>query len=425
MSGLAHSENTAENTAENKTEHQPEAKTGKPGDLHEIPTVNWLDLKSNRNKFIQDLHYALSECGFLVLTNAPGLDEDFQQRAFKEVRGFFNAPMDIKKTAHISNTPYFRGYSLPTPADRGQGQVIENFQYGFEQQPVCAHDDTTQPIHKRLFRGPNTWPKSDSMPGFQPLIEDLNLTYHRLTHQLGELIVESLGEDPAQFSEYFDFDDPDLAASLNHNFSMDVFTQEAQEQVRTSYEQFDSKTVGAHIDGPPFVALLINDRPGLQVVAGEGRWMDAPVTCRTAPGDYSVPVIPGSVIVNTGGTLMHLSEGRYSATLHRVNTTLIPKGETRVSMPYFLLPKMEGDLIPFGKSTVSVEGAAGYKAGRDRGANACVNRMGTFPQVTRRWWVEEFKELSEQQREEVEAETAAAYSLAAQRGKRYRESTNK
>jgi isopenicillin N synthase-like dioxygenase len=421
MSGLAHSENTAEN----KTEHQPEAKTGKPGDLHEIPTVNWLDLKSNRNKFMQDLHYALSECGFLVLTNAPGLDEDFQQRAFKEVRGFFNAPMDIKKTAHISNTPYFRGYTLPTPADRGHGQVIENFQYGFEQQPVCAHDDTSQPIHKRLFRGPNTWPKSDSMMGFQPLIEELNATYHRLTHQLGELIVESLGEDPAQFRNYFDFDDPDLAASLNHNFSLDVFTEEAQEQVRASYEQFDSKTVGAHIDGPPFVALLINDRPGLQVVAGEGRWMNAPVTCRTAVGDYSVPVIPGSVIVNTGGTLMHLSEGRYSATLHRVNTTLIPRGETRVSMPYFLLPKMEGDLIPFGKSQALVEGAAGYKAGRDRGANACVNRMGTFPQVTRRWWAEEFNELSEKQREEVEAETSAAYSLAAQRGKRYRESISK
>ena len=146
----------AENTAENKTEHQPEATTGKPDDLHEIPTVNWLDLESNRNKFMQDLRYALSECGFLVLTNAPGLDDAFQHRAFKEVRVFFDAPMDIKKTAHISNTPYFRGYSLPTPADRGHGQVIENFQYGFEQQPVCAHDDTSQPIHKRLFRGPPT-----------------------------------------------------------------------------------------------------------------------------------------------------------------------------------------------------------------------------------------------------------------------------
>jgi isopenicillin N synthase-like dioxygenase len=388
--------------------------------MKEIPTVDWLDLEDNRQKFMDDLRYALSECGFLVLTNAPGLDDDFQQSAFREVRGFFDAPMDVKKTAHISNTPYFRGYTLPTPADRGHGQVIENFQYGFEQEPLCAHDDKSQPIHRRLFRGPNTWPEANTLPGFRPLIEDLNLVYHQLTHQLGELIVESLGEDPADFRKYFDFDEPDLAASLNHNFGMDVYAAGAQEKVRASYEKFDSKNVGAHIDGPPFVALLINDRPGLQVVAGEGQWMDAPVTCRTAEGDYHVPVIPGSVIVNTGGTLMHLSEGRYSATLHRVNTTLIPEGDTRISMPYFLLPRMEGDLIPFGRTQASAEGAAGYKAGRDRGANACVNRMGTFPQVTRRWWVDEFKELSEQQHEEVEAETAAAYKFAEERGNRYR-----
>ena len=75
---------------------------------------------------------------------------------------------------------------------------------------------------------------------------------------------------------------------------------------------------------------------------------------------------------------MHLSEGRYSATLHRVNTTLIPEGETRVSMPYFLIPKMEGDLIPFGKSKAGSVGVSGYESGRDRGANASVNRMGTF-----------------------------------------------
>ncbi len=384
-----------------------------------IPTVDWLDLEADRGRFMDDLRYALSECGFLVLKNAPGLEDAFQQRAFREVRQFFDAPMDIKKTAHISNTPYFRGYTLPTPADRGHGQVIENFQYGFEQDPVCAHDDESQPIHKRLFVGPNNWPATDSMPGFKPLIEQLTDTYHELTHQLGELIVESLGEDPAEFRRYFDRDEPYLAASLNHNFSLDVFADDARQAVRDSYDQFDADNVGAHIDGPPFVALLINDRPGLQVVAGEGDWVNAPVTCRTAQGDYDVPVIPGSVIVNTGGTLMHLSEGRYSATLHRVNTLLIPEGETRVSMPYFLLPKMEGDLVPFGKNVADKKGAAGYEAGRDRGANACVNRMGTFPQVTRRWWVEEFKVLSEQQRQEVEAETQAAFKLAAERGKRY------
>ena len=156
------------------------------------------------------------------------------------------------------------------------------------------------------------------------------------------------------------------------------------------------------------------------MVAGEGQWINAPVTCRTAEGNYDVPVIPGSVIVNTGGTLMHLSEGRYSATLHRVNTTLIPEGETRVSMPYFLLPKMEGDLVPFGKSEADTLGAGGYESGRDRGANASVNRMGTFPQVTRRWWAEEYAELRQKQRDEVEAETQAAFKLAKERGERFK-----
>ena len=71
----------------------------------ELPEVDWLDRKSNPDKFFKDLSYALSEFGFMVLTNAPGLSDEFQQHAFREVRGFFNASMDLKKTAHISNTP--------------------------------------------------------------------------------------------------------------------------------------------------------------------------------------------------------------------------------------------------------------------------------------------------------------------------------
>ena len=356
----------------------------------------------------------------MVLTNAPGFEDDFQRGAFDEVRGFFDSSMELKKTAHISNTPYFRGYSLPTPADRGHGQVIEAFQYGFDQKPLCDYADKTQPIHRRLFRGPNTWPVDHTLPGFRPMIEGLNARYHELTHLLGEAIVESLGEEASAFREYFDFEDPNLAASLNHNFGLEAFAEADRQRVRRDYEKFESTNVGAHIDGPPLIALLINDRPGLQVVAAEGEWINAPVTCRTATGDYPVPVIPGSVIVNTGGTLMHLSEGRYSATLHRVNTTLIPPGETRVSMPYFLLPKMEGDLIPFGKFEADSIGFAGYESGRDRGANASVNRMGTFPQVTRRWWAEEFEELRQKQREEVEAETQASFRIAKERGRRFK-----
>ena len=71
----------------------------------ELPEVNWLDRDSDPSKFFKDLSYALSEFGFMVLTNAPGLSDDFQQNAFKEVRSFFDSPKELKKTAYIAKTP--------------------------------------------------------------------------------------------------------------------------------------------------------------------------------------------------------------------------------------------------------------------------------------------------------------------------------
>jgi isopenicillin N synthase-like dioxygenase len=199
-----------------------------------------------------------------------------------------------------------------------------------------------------------------------------------------------------------------------------------RELMSKEFSKLKSLKTGQHIDGPPFVALLVNDKPGLQVVADSGGWINAPVTCRTSEGEYCVPVIPGSVIVNSGGTLMHLSKGRIGATLHRVNPMLIPEGETRVSLPYFLLPRMDGPLVPFGErktnGTSNGTEVTGYNTNRDRGTNAAVNRMGTFPQVTRKWWRKEFEELSAKHRAEVEAETQSAFDLAQKRAQENQQS---
>ena len=64
----------------------------------QLPEVDWLEKESNPDKFFKDLRYALSEYGFMVLTNAPGLSDEFQQRAFKEVRGFFDSPAAVSYT---------------------------------------------------------------------------------------------------------------------------------------------------------------------------------------------------------------------------------------------------------------------------------------------------------------------------------------
>lgn len=153
-------------------------------------------------------------------------------------------------------------------------QVIEAFQYAFDQTPVARYDDAMVPIHRRLFRGPNTWPDADALPGFRPTVDELTSVYHSLTRELGHLICESLGEDPSAIDEIFDWDNPDLAASLSHNFSMARVKPELRDAVEQEYTKEVSKITGAHIDGPPFVALLVNDRlvpatPAIQIVTAK------------------------------------------------------------------------------------------------------------------------------------------------------------
>ena len=81
-----------------------------------------------------------------------------------------------------------------------------------------------------------------------------------------------------------------------------------------------------HVDGAPFVTLLIADSPGLQVLALAGNQLDGKSWVDVTPG-------PGQVVVNIGATLSKLSNKRLRATVHRVNPLL--QTRRRCSLPYF------------------------------------------------------------------------------------------
>ena len=85
---------------------------------------------------------------------------------------------------------------------------------------------------------------------------------------------------------------------------------------------------------------------------------------------------------------------------------------------------MEGDLVPFGKSAAANNDNVGYNAGRDRGANAAANLMRTYPKLTRRWWMKEFRALRDAHQKEEKAETVAAFKLAVERGDRFKENSS-
>ena len=66
----------------------------------------------------------------------------------------------------------------------------------------------------------------------------------------------------------------------------------------------------------------------------------------------------------------------------------------------------------------------GIKQDVTRGANAASDLMRTYPKVTRRWWMKEFRELRSKFQEEEKAETKAAFKLAADRAERNKGNTN-
>ena len=105
-----------------------------------------------------------------------------------------------------------REFARTRPSLRSSSLSLDS-QYAFDSKPVAEHDDVSVPVYRRLFRGPNAWPDASALPGFRPCVTSLTDRYHRLTHDLGHLITESLGEAESEFDEYFDFQDPDLVSA--------------------------------------------------------------------------------------------------------------------------------------------------------------------------------------------------------------------
>jgi len=324
---------------------------------------------------MQDLRHALVDVGFAVLVNAPGLDADFQASCFKEAHAFFSLPHEVKQQYSIDNSPHLRGFA--SKADGALGEqakkdtveiATEAFQLGPD---GPAPDRSKVDICDMILRGPNQWPSE--VPGLRSSIKELHKRSEKLSRDLGGLICEMLVTQQEKYDAWFRPTEPDFIAAMNYNQGCDVYSPDVQERMR---EQLNSvKGAGAHIDGAPFITVLFSDQPGLEVLASDGKtWLD-------------VPNVAGGVTINIGGTLSTLSGGRCRATLHRVNPLKIQR--PRVSLPFFLLPSLDGELRPF-DATARVE--LPYFPKRNRRLSYAVNRMALFGKAREKWFSKEFEE---------------------------------
>lgn len=330
-------------------------------DFQEVPVVDYLDLARDRPKFFRDLEHALCNVGFMVYVNAPGFDAAFQEKAFAAAHEFFDSPQDAKEACDMVLSPHYRGYTDFRTVDKAE-LVSEAFQFGRDVPPVT---DPSVPIWHRMRRGPNLWP---GVSGFRETISEVWNRYYPVCRELGHLICELLEVDHERYDRYFLDKDPDYIAALNHTVAPSELNEAFREKV--AQDMMSVSGNGAHVDGAPFITMLIADEPGLQVLNLDGKtWVDA-------------PVIPGSIIVNIGNTLQYLSGRKMVATMHRVHP--LKPTKRRISLPYFLLPSLEGDLEPFDGSKPKP---------RNRGLDYALDRMTLFHRCTNQWHAEEFKQV--------------------------------
>eukprot|EP00947_MAST-08B_sp_MAST-8B-sp1_P003016 g3016.t1 len=381
-----------------------------------LPIVDYDLLAKDRPAFFRQLQYALCDVGFMVLANAPGLDASFQRDCFAWAHAFFDLPEEAKASVALEQSPHFRGYS----STRQKARVnIASSAYQLGPECESRFEDRALPVHERILRGPNQWPDEEALfpgggggavvgggstttstgsaaGGLKAQLRELHARYLKLAHELGELICELLGVERRLYDQYFlpadPADPPHFIAAMNHSVRL---AEWPPEDIPAMREQLKStRGAGAHVDGAPFVTLLVADQPGLEVLSKDGReWVDVP---------YDVP---GGVCVNIGASLMKLSGGKMLATTHRVNPLKIVAAH-RVSLPYFLLPSLDGELIPFDEQLATCPPAV-TKVVRDRGAAYALDRMNLFPAVARRWYPQEHRQVAEIVRLEAERRAAA------------------
>lgn len=156
------------------------------------------------------------------------------------------------------------------------------------------------------------------LPGFR----ETTSAYLEAIEQLARAMLPAFALALEQDASFFDgkFDKPCWCLRLNH------------------YPPTDGGEVGVtpHADGDFCTFLLQGDQQGLSVLRStDGEW--APVPAR---GSHSM-------VVNTGNSLMRLSNGRFPSTMHTASCTSSgPGARARFSVPFFWSPSVDVVIEP-------------------------------------------------------------------------------
>jgi isopenicillin N synthase-like dioxygenase len=255
---------------------------------------------------VEQMRRAACEVGFFYITGH-GCPPALRERLLARARQLFAQPLDRKMSVYIGNSRNHRGY-VPPGEEVFYGStpdLKEAFDLALDLSPL----DPAALAHPNLI-GPNQWP---DLPGFA---DDVS-AYYAAVFAIGKRLLRAFAAALSLPRDYFD-----------------RFVTAPPSQLRMIHYPFvasappDRPGIGAHTDYECFT-LLFGTAAGLEVMNGEGRWIDA-------------PPLPDAFIINIGDLMEYWSGGRFVATSHRVRKVQ----EDRYAFPFFFCTDYDTRVVP-------------------------------------------------------------------------------
>lgn len=277
--------------------------------MNSIPSVDLSDFISGdaarKQKFVDAIGKAYEEIGFVAL-KGHFLNDKLVENLYKEVKNFFNLPVETKRKYEIPGIGGQRGYvSFGKESAKGkkEGDLKEFWHFGqyVENNPKLEAEYPNNVLVEEL-----------------PEFNKAGKETYRMLEKTAKYVLRALALHLGLEETYFD------AYILNGNSILrpihyPPITEEPKEAVRAA----------AHGDINLITLLMGAQGRGLQVQNNKGEWIDA-----IAEQD--------ELMINVGDMLSRHTNNKLKSTIHRVINP--PKelwGTSRYSIPFFMHPISE------------------------------------------------------------------------------------
>jgi len=296
-----------------------------PSAFKSLPVIDvsglYSDSLADRLAVAKEIGDAARDSGFFYVAGHP-IGPELRNGLVDAAKAFFVEPFEAKMGRYIGNSTNHSGY-VPAGEEGFYGQKPDRKE-AFDVPVDVPADDPDVIARRSPFLGPVQWPDD---PVFRTNVSAYYAAVSALARQLFRGFALALEMPETWFDQYLSRP-PSQLRLIHYPYAAGA--------------PADEPGIGAHTDYECFT-ILFPTAPGLEVMNGEGTWIDA-------------PPIEGAFVINIGDMLEAWSNGTFVATSHRVRKV----SEERYSFPFFATCDYHTVVSPL-PQFVSAERPAKYK----------------------------------------------------------------